>query len=368
MSVLVWVGVLVAPWQPWRTRERLDADGAGDDRDLRDVTVLIPARNEAAALGTTLAALGHQGRGLRTIVVDEQSSDATAEVARSAGLGGLEVLDGEPLPPGWTGKLWALEQGRRRIHTPMVLLLDADIELKAGVVGVLCDKLRDEQAQLVSLMAELRMESFWEKLLMPAFVYFFKLLYPFALSNRGVTLVAAAAGGCILMKADALERIGGFDSLRGALIDDCTLARRVQKTGGRTWIGLTHSAVSLRCYERLASVWAMVTRTAFTQLGCSAVWLTVCSLMFFVAFAVPWLALASLSPGVAILGCVALTAMLVSYVPTLRYYGLSALRSLTMPLVAVLYLAMTWDSARRYWLGIRAQWRGRVYASAHSSR
>lgn len=170
------------------------------------------------------------------------------------------------------------------------------------------------------------------------------------------------------MEADALERIGGFDSLRGALIDDCTLARRVQKTGGRTWIGLTHSAVSLRCYERLASVWAMVTRTAFTQLGCSAVWLTVCSLMFFVAFAVPWLALASLSPGVAILGCVALTAMLVSYVPTLRYYGLSALRSLTMPLVAVLYLAMTWDSARRYWLGIRAQWRGRVYASAHSSR
>ncbi|APZ43080.1 glycosyltransferase [Acidihalobacter ferrooxydans] len=357
-ACLIWFGVLVLPWQAWRVREVFDAEQeVGSTRDFADVTVLIPARDEAHVIAHTLAALHAQGENLRVLVIDDASGDDTAAIARQAG---AETLAAGTLPPGWAGKLWALEQGRRSVETPLVLLLDADIALQPGALAGLRRKLREEKLQLVSLMAELRMHSFWERLLMPAFVYFFKLLYPFRLANNPRSRFAAAAGGCILLDTAMLERIGGFACLRDALIDDCTLAARVKQAGGRSWLGLSHAARSQRAYDDLGSIWAMVARTAFTQLHYSAALLLVCSVLMVAAFWFPLLALAG-PPLARALGAAALLAMFAAYWPTLRYYRRAPAWTLMLPVIGTLYLAMTWSSALRYWRGERSRWKGRVY-------
>jgi hopene-associated glycosyltransferase HpnB len=228
----MWLALLALPWRPWLIRETLDAEQPRQDSDLSDVTALIPARDEADTLPLTIRALARQGDGLQIVVVDDQSQDGTAELVSDVGPTRTRVVPGTPLPAGWKGKLWALEQERRQGETRLILLLDADIELRPGIMAALRAKLQRDKLQFVSLMALLRTESFWEKLLMPAFVYFFKLLYPFRLANDpGCTRMAAAAGGCILLEASVLEQIGGFASLRGALIDDCALAARVKERG-----------------------------------------------------------------------------------------------------------------------------------------
>lgn len=358
----MWAGLLLLPWQPWRNREQFSADGPEPDDDLSDITVLIPARDEADTIGRTLESLRLQGCGLRVILIDDQSRDDTVNLAHAVGLERLQVIAGVPLPEGWTGKLWALEQGREFVQTPRVLLLDADIQLCPGIIAALKHKLASEGRHLVSLMVRLRMQSFWEKLLMPAFIYFFRLLYPFALSNNGSRWVAAAAGGCVLLEKSMLERIGGFEPLRGALIDDCSLARRVRDFGGSTWVGVTHSAISLREYPALADVRAMISRSAYTQLHYSLTLLLLCTGLMGVAFCLPVIGLFAPAPAPA-LAMLALAAMMASYIPTLRYYQLSPAWGLLMPLVGVLYLAMTWESAIRYWRGLRSQWRGRTYTS-----
>src|SRR5580704_300769 len=213
---LLWVALILVPWRPWSTRERLES--GGEQANLSDVTVLIPARNEAEILERTLSALAIQGPGLQVVLVDDQSSDDTASLALSTLPTGLQVVQGKPLPPGWTGKLWALEQGWRNTNTELVLLLDADIELEPRMVGTLKQKLMAEQVDLVSIMAWLRMETFWEKLLSPAFIYFFKLLYPFSIGNTQSSRLGVAAGGCILIRSDALRRTGAFLSIRDAII------------------------------------------------------------------------------------------------------------------------------------------------------
>lgn len=366
-AVAIWAGILLAPWRPWSTRERLDArSGAEKNADLSDVTVLIPARDEAEAIGRTLRALAGQGRGLTVILVDDQSRDGTAEAARAVGLPGLTVIEGEPLPAGWSGKLWALEQARCRTRTPRLLLLDADIELAPGTIATLKEKMVGEGLGLVSLMATLRMVNVWEALLMPAFVYFFKLLYPFAVSNSRSRLVAAAAGGCILAEARALEAIGGFGALRGALIDDCTLARKVKDAGFRTWIGLSHSAVSLRRYRRLSDIWNMVARSAYTQLRYSPALLLLCTVLLALGCWAPPLALAFSAPLAKGLAGAALGAMTAGYLPTLLYYRSSPLWALAMPVIGTLFLAMTLSSAVRYWRGKRSEWKGRIYARENS--
>lgn len=360
-----WAGLLLLPWRPWSTAERLEAVDVPGSEPLDDVTVLIPARNEAPCIARTLAALRQQGTDLRVLVVDDQSEDGTAAIARRSGLEQLEILGGGPVPEGWSGKLWALDQGRQRVQTPLILLLDADIELQPGMIPVLRRKLRQDGCQLVSLMAWLRMEGFWERLLMPAFIYFFKLLYPFRLANSRLPWMAAAAGGCVLVESAALRRIGGFASLRDALIDDCTLARRIKAHGGRTWIGLSHGARSLRSYGELQSVWDMVARTAFTQLRYSTGLLLACTVIMAWTFLAPWLVVAG-APATGPVGAAlaALALMTASYLPTLRYYGLSPLWALGLPAAATLFLAMTWSSALRYWGGRRSQWKGRVYQRA----
>ena len=367
----IWLCILVLPWQPWRVRERLEPEIANDVTEfgLEEVTVLIPARDEAAVIGDTIAALGHQGRGLRVVLVDDRSGDDTAEVAQRAAPASLtlEVCRGAPLADGWTGKLWALEQGRRRIETPLTLLLDADIALRPGMVRALLAKKEESGAALVSVMAALRMQGGWERLLLPAFIFFFRLLYPFHLANKPGRWVAAAAGGCVLVETPALATIGGFGAIRGALIDDCALARAVKDSGLRTWVGVTSGAISHRAYPTLGVVWQMVARTAYTQLRYSPALLLLCTLLMALSF---WAPIAGLAGPLAaqIAAAVGLVAMAVCYLPTLLYYRLSPGWTLTMPLIGTLFLAMTWHSALRDWSGRRSEWKGRVYGRESEGR
>ncbi len=362
VPALMWLGLALLPWRPWSTREALDAGDPGRaDESLGDVTVLVPARNEAETVARTLPAVAAQGRDLRILLVDDGSTDGTALRAREAAGERVEILRGEPLPRGWGGKLWALEQGRRRVTTPLTLLLDADVAPAPGIVAALRRKMRRERAAFVSLMAAPPLGGFWERLLMPAFVYFFKILYPFGLANAPSSRVAAAAGGCILMETRLFEEIGGLESIRDALIDDCALARRVKEAGGGTWIGLTRSVESVRPYKALGDIWNMVARTAFTQLRYSAGLLALCTLAMLLAFFAPVAALAAGPPAARWLSAGALAAAALLYRPTLRFYGRSWAWSLGMPLIAALFLAMTWTSALRCFRGERSRWKGRVY-------
>ena len=357
LGTALWLIILLLPWRPWSTREQLEARSGCDLSDAGAITVLIPARNEAAVLGTTLEALQHQARGLRIVVIDDQSGDATARLARERG---CEVITGTAPAPGWSGKLWALQQGLRTVTTPYVLLLDADIELAPGTLSALRDK-AGSGLDLVSLMAEPSLRHPVERLLMPAFVLFFKLLYPFALANGDNPRHAAAAGGCILVRREALQAIDAFGCLHDALIDDCSLAARLKRAGFRTWIGLSRAARSLRAQSGLGPIWQMVARTAYTQLRYSPALLALCTLLMTSLF---WFAPMAplLEPGHGyLLGALSWMAMVVSYRPTLRYYGLSTLWSLALPLIGTLYLAMTWSSALGYWRGTRSQWKGRRY-------
>jgi hopene-associated glycosyltransferase HpnB len=358
-AAIAWLALLLLPWRPWSTKERLES--LGERADLSDVTVVIPARNEAPLIGRTLQALNDQGFNLSVVLVDDQSSDNTAEYAANNFSGPMNVIRNDSLPDGWTGKLWALNQGLLAVKTPLVLFLDADIELKPGTISTLCRKLVTEELDLVSIMAALRMDRFWEKLLIPAFIYFFKLIYPFALGNSRRSRVGVAAGGCILVRRDVLRKIGGLESIRSALIDDCTLAKRVKYGGGHTWIGLSHSVRSHRTYVRLNEIWNMVARTAFTQLRSSSLLLLGTTLLMLLMFWIPWLGLISGSPVTRLMAIVGVIAMITAYIPTLRFYRKSPAWAFLLPVIATLYLLMTWSSAIRSWRGYRSEWKGRVY-------
>ena len=353
-AAALWLALLLVPWRPWRAGPSLDADPALGA--CPEVTALVPARDESEVLARTLAA--SQPQVAQVVVVDDQSSDATAAIARA---GRACVVNGAALPAGWSGKVWALEQGRLRVSSGYVLLLDADIALERGMVATLLEKMKREGIAFASVVPAPRFHGFREKLLMPAFVYFFALLYPFRLSNRRGSRVAAASGGCVLVERRALEAIGGFAALKGALIDDCTLASRVKRAGYTTWIGLTRSAHSLRGYPRLGDAWAMVERSAYTQLRYSPTRLLACTALMLLAFWAPAIALFHEDASVRATGAAAIAAMMWSYVPTLRFYRRSRLWALALPVVATLFLAMTWTSALRYYRRERARWKGRVY-------
>lgn len=366
-ALLAWVFLLLLPWRPWSTRERLDSGGSRADADFHAVTVLIPARNEADCLAHTLRSLRSQGAGLQVIVVDDESDDATVEVAAASYGDGLTIVPGSAPPPGWSGKLWALEQGRSHVTTPYLLLLDADVVLAPGMVAALLAKMRDARLDVVSVMVELRWKSVPERLLLPAFVYFFKLLYPFGLANDArFPRIAAAAGGCLLVRADALQRAGGFGQIRSRLIDDCALAGRVKENGGRIWVGLTHSAHSRRTYGGFKQIRDLIARCAFAQLQHSTLRLLALTLLFVLVFWVPVAALAVAGTPARALGSIALGAMMLSYGPTLRYYGMSPLWCIAMPLIATFYLASSWYSAIRFWRGQGSEWKGRAYLASGS--
>jgi hopene-associated glycosyltransferase HpnB len=363
-AAVLWTGVLIAPWLAWSTRERLDADPAepgSRTADCSAVTALIPARDEAPVIGRTIAALRAQGRGLEIVVIDDQSSDGTGDVVRAAGGPGCRVIAGTPMPAGWVGKMWALEQGRLHVRTPLTLLLDADIELRPGILAAVLARRQLDGRQLLSLMAVLEMDTVWDKMLVPAFVYFFKLLYPFRVSNSRSRLVAAAAGGCVLVDTEMLERVGGFGAIRAELIDDCALARQVKSAGGRTWIGMTHSAISRRRLGTLRASWRMVARSAFAQLRFSTLLLGGCVALLAIAFWAAPAAWIAGPPRARWLATLAVTAMIASYIPVLRFYGRSPLWALALPFTGTLYLLMTVSSAVRSWRGVGAAWKGRTY-------
>lgn len=368
-GLLMWLSLLVLPWQPWRTRERLEprlptARAEAGESTAR-VSVLIPARNEAAVIQRTLAGVARQDHVLEVLLVDDHSTDDTGALARTVAGDRLTLLQAPELPAGWSGKLWALEQARLVARGEWLLLLDADIELAPGMLAALIEQQRCSGAELISLMARLRMQGFWERLLMPPFIFFFKLIYPFALANGPSRHFAAAAGGCLLIARSRLAALGGLDCIRGALIDDCSLAAAVKRSGGRTWIGLTHGAVSLREYPDLASIWNMVSRTAYTQLRYSPALLAVCTLLMLASLIAPGSALLLGSGAVRLAGAGGLLFMSLAYAPVLRYYQLPLWRALTLPVAGALFLAMTWSSALDHHRGRTAEWRGRLYPASH---
>ena len=346
------------------------------------VTVVVPARNEAAVLPSTLPTLLDQdypGR-FEIVVVDDSSTDGTANVASGLGAGstgpGVHVVAASPLREGWAGKVWAMHTGAtsdpaRRCD--YILLTDADIAHPPDLVRRLVGMAERRDLDLASVMAHLRAVTPFERLLVPAFVYFFGLLYPFRWSNNPWSRTAAAAGGCVLVKRRALDRVGGFESIRGEIIDDCALAARIKHAGGQTWLGLGRDVRSVRGYAGLSGVWHVVARTAYTQLAYSPVRLLGTVIALLLTFAAPPIAVvgaglglltgAALQPSVAALalGILGWGLMTASYLPMTRWYGGWALLAVTLPLSAVLYVAMTLDSARRHYSGVGGGWKGRTY-------
>jgi hopene-associated glycosyltransferase HpnB len=365
LSTLSWIGFALLPLGLWRNREVLEViDAAEGDEPLAEITAVIPARNEAAIIQRTLLSVATQGPDLKIILIDDGSEDSTAEMARRLARSNLRIVQSAPLPDGWSGKLWALEQGRQQVTTRYTLFLDADIKLTRGIIKALKDKMRHQAAQFISLMAVPSMASGWEKLLMPAFIYYFNALYPFRRVNSPNSNMAAAAGGCILVETRVLEQIGGFESIKSAVIDDCAFARRVKLQGFKIWLGLTHSVESIRGYKKLKEIGDMVARSAFAQLHYSLGLLMLCTFVLLLLYALPAFTVASSNGVMRYLSLASLGIMLLTYLPTLRFYRRSWAWALCLPLIATFFLAMTWTSAVRYWRGERTRWKGRVYKRA----
>ena len=360
LGLLIWIIILLLPSRPYSTRESLETHSA-ESVSLPEVTVLIPVRNEASTIVKSLSALKDHDPKLKIILIDDQSIDNTVELASSTEIENLIILSGTQLPSGWSGKLWALEQGLKYIDTDYLLLVDADIILKPGLITRILHKAKKYDIKLVSLMAHLRMVSSWERLLMPAFVFFFKLLYPFHLSNLPNSRIAAAAGGCMLLETKILKELGGFKSIRNALIDDCSLAKKIKQNGYRTWIGLTHSAISTRRYDKLLTIQKMISRTAYTQLNYSLSLLLLCTILMIIAFVIPYVAILQTQPTIIIIGLVTLCIQTICYFPILRYYSINHIYALSLPLAAMFYLVFTLSSAYSYYFNKGVVWKERYY-------
>jgi hopene-associated glycosyltransferase HpnB len=352
----------------WRIEPRLRSPG-GASASQRVVAV-VPARNEAELLPVTLGALLAQDHSnLSVVVVDDHSDDGTGALAhRIASDGGaadrLTVVTPPPLPHGWVGKVWAQHHGveRARAQRPdWIWLTDADIRHEPDVLRRLLATAATEGRDLVSVMARLHCESGWERLLIPAFTYFFAALYPFSSVGRHSSRVAGAAGGCTLVRCEVIERIGGMEAIRDAVIDDVSLGRACKDSGARLWLGYHPGVESMRKYEDLESIWNMVARTAYTQLGYSPPALLGCLIALVALFFAPVLALLLGSSAVRMLGAIALGAMVRTYVPMVRHLRAGMGWALTLPAAAALYVGMTISSAWRHYSGAGASWKGRAY-------
>lgn len=387
VSLASWLGVLVARgwfWQPgpWLATADTTADATADataDGDRPAVAAVIPARNEAALLGQTLVSLLAQDYPgpLRIVLVDDGSTDGTAvvacRIAETAPPGvRLDVVIGSATPPGWAGKVWAMAQGVEAAGpAEWIFFTDADVHHEPHVVRRLVARARSDQRDLVSVMARLRTTTGWEKLLVPAFVYFFALLYPFRwVASSGRT--PAAAGGCLLVREAALSRSGGLAAMRGAIIDDVTLAQQIARAGGRLWLGFDDGVRSLRPYDGLSPLWRMVARSAYTELDHSPVRLVGALAGLGLLFAVPPLGVAlglAAPAGVTALtalaaGAVAWVVQSASYAPMVRLHGLRRAWALGFPAAGLLYAAMTASSAIAHARGRGGMWKGRTAPSA----
>ncbi|MEH2360528.1 glycosyltransferase [Nostoc sp.] len=401
LSLTIWLGLLCFRGQFWRVDQQLEVETLYTTslQSLPVVCAVVPARNEADLISTSLRSLLLQDYpgSFNVFLVDDRSTDRTANfaegVAHAVGKPQqLHIISGVSLPPGWSGKLWAVEQGinsASKFAPDYFLLTDADIEHDPDNLRRLVAKAVQEDLDLVSVMVRLRCESFWEKLLIPAFVFFFQKLYPFRWVNNPNNPTAAAAGGSILIAREALERIGGIQVIRQALIDDCALACAVKSSRrvgdwesvrysnssspsspsssptGRIWLGLSTLTRSLRPYDSLATIWDMVARSAYTQLNYSPLLLLGTLVGMPLIYLVPpvcvILGLVWSNWAIALTGLLGWLLMTFAYYPTIRFYKCSPWLAFSLPAIAFLYTLMTLDSALRHWQGRGGAWKGRVY-------
>lgn len=359
-SLSIWLGLAFKRGGFWRVSRRPPLPGSRGS-----VVAVIPARNEAKTIGTAVASLLAQDFApVKIIVVDDESTDGTAEIAQAAASGSeresdLTVVRGEPLPPGWAGKVWAMTQGVARaeqIHPDFLLLTDADIRHGSHSLSDLVAIAESRRCDLASFMVKLVCHTPAERLLIPAFVFFFFKLYPPAWTASDRFRTAGAAGGCMLIRAETLRRIGGLAAIRGAVIDDCALARAVKQSGGRLWLGVTDDTESIRPYGSFAEIGRMISRTAFYQLRHSPLLLVGTVAGLSLAYLVP--------PVLALrgnrLGAAAWMIQIATYLPMVRFYRLSPLWAPSLPLAACFYMGATIHSAVAYWRGRGGKWKGRI--------
>ena len=373
ISLLLWVVLTFFRGDFWQVqRFNADLEPSKPPAVWPRVLAIVPARNEAATISRVVECLLKQNYTgeYRVIVVDDHSEDQTAALAQSAAVSveaadSFDIVSSALLPSGWTGKLWAMQQGVEtgaNFSPDYFWFTDADITHASDTLERLIARAEKEHLDLTSLMVLLRAKSFSEQLLIPPFLYFFLKLYPphWIASRRAKT--AGAAGGCVLLKKTALARIGGVATIKSEVIDDCALARAVKNSGGSLWMGLTRNSISLRAYSSFSEIRDLIARTAFTQLGYSPLLLLGTLLGMLLTYLAPVLFSFSSQAVLWRLGLAAWALMTITYLPTVRFYGLSPLWAATLPLAAVFYSYATWVSALRYWLGRGGQWKGRSQA------
>ncbi|HUO02574.1 MAG TPA: glycosyltransferase [Rhizomicrobium sp.] len=364
LPLLIWLYLLVGHRFFWLLRER-DTLPVPEPEHWPSVVAVVPARNEEDVIGECLASLLAQDYpgGLRVILVDDQSEDRTSHIAHAFGDPRLTVLKGDQRPAGWTGKLWAMSQGVAAAGAPEFFwFTDADIAHSPDNLRHLVARAKDGKRSLVSLMARLNCHSAAEHFLIPAFVFFFDMLFPFGAVNDPKSKVAAAAGGCMLARRSALEAAGGLEVIRRNIIDDCALAR-IMKTQGPIWLGLTDRSASLRPYPHLADIRKMVARSAFAQLDYSPLLLLGTLVGLFIVYVAPVLGALFAMYYVQLAAYLAWAIMAMMFMPMLRFYRLSPFWGLLLPLIGAFYAAFTLDSALQYWGGKGGMWKGRAQAA-----
>jgi hopene-associated glycosyltransferase HpnB len=370
-ALAVWLYLLAARGGFWRAAERDDRDVPPMPSAWPEIVAVVPARDEADVIATSLGSLLRQDYpgSLKVVLVDDQSQDGTAAAARQAAVDAgaadrLTIVSGRTPPAGWAGKVWAMQQGvehvARLAAAPRYLLFtDADIAYDKDALKPLVARAEAGGLALASLMVRLRCETWSERAFVPAFIFFFQMLYPFAWVNRPDHPMGAAAGGCMLVRREALTAAGGIEAIRGALIDDCALGQNLKRVGP-IWLGLTRRVHSLRAYPYVGDIRRMVARSAYTQLRYSPLLLAATIVGLALTYLVPPLT-ALVGTGVArALGILAWGAMALAFQPTLRLYRLSPLWGLALPLIALAYMAFTLDSAYQHARGRGGLWKGRV--------
>lgn len=369
LTAVTWSYLVLARGSFWSTK---GANPAARDKAgfSGGVLAVVPARNEAELIGPVVTSLLNQNVAMPIILVDDESGDGTADVARRAAekagkADALNVIRGKPLPAGWTGKVWSMHQGveyarARGIHPTWLMLTDADVLHGPETVANLGLIASQGHYDLISFMVKLHCGSLPEKLLIPAFVYFFFMLYPPTWIRNPRRSTAGAAGGCMLVRAETLERAGGLQAIRGAMIDDCALAALLKEHGGRLWLGLTDQSHSLRRYETFSHIEQMISRTAFNQLKHSSLLLLGTIAGMVITYLSPVLLLLSGNWPAIVMAAAAWAAMTISYSNMVRCYRLNPAWALTLPLAALFYLVATIHSAIKYWKGSGGDWKGRV--------
>ncbi len=332
------------------------------------VDIVVPARDEADILPRTLPSLLTQDYpgSFRVVLVNDHSTDGTAAIARATAFrqqraGILTVIDAPNLPEGWSGKVAAMQAGLTHSQASFVLFTDADILHPPQSLRRLVARAEADQLDLTSLMVKLHCNTWAEKLMVPAFVFFFAMLYPFSRANNPQSKIAAAAGGVMLVRREVLNEAGGLEKIKGALIDDCSLAGLIKTCSGRIRLTLTHDVHSLRIYKNIGEIHNMIARTAYTQLQHSPLWLGLCLAGLYLLFLHPFVALATGGITATLLGLAVFYEAFVLYRPTIRFYGRSLPWAASLPLAAIFYMVATIASAIRYHKGQGGQWKNRIH-------